>query len=469
MRHIAWKQVAWLLTLAGIVRLGAAVYWHQHWHGQFVFGDSQGYFELGRAIAHGQAYQLSSGEQVFRAPGYPLLLSPVLRFFDGHNAVWVASLENCLFGSLTVLVVSFWAWQVFGPRAAWIAGLITALYPEAVAISVPVLSEAPFCLLVAVNLAIWTAAYRKVGGARTPPIHGTLREPVEDSEKRLQGFDSARNPPFPQRLASRALQVHVERKGDLLAILAGALAGAATLVRPSWILFLPLAFACGLIYGPRSKQWLLAVAVSTGFLVVMTPWWVRNYRVTGHFVPTTLQVGASLYDGWNPQATGASDMRFVPAFAAVQRSADADRPEPDGFEYRLDRRFRRAAWDWACANPGRVVQLAAIKFLRIWNVWPNEPTFAAWPVRLVVLVTYVPLMLLAALGARQAVVYGWPGALCWLPAVYFSLLHTVFVSSIRYRQPAMLGLIVLAAGYLAKFGKAPSNLETESPPFSPSA
>ncbi len=67
MRRIAWKQVAWLLTLAAIVRLGAAVYWHQHWDGQFVFGDSQSYFELARAIAHGQPYQLPSGEQVFRA------------------------------------------------------------------------------------------------------------------------------------------------------------------------------------------------------------------------------------------------------------------------------------------------------------------------------------------------------------------------------------------------------------------
>ena len=152
MRHIAWKQVAWLLTLAGIVRLAAAVYWHQHWHGQFVFGDSQSYFELARAIAHGQPYRLSSGEQVFRAPGYPLLLSPLLRFFDGPQAVWAARLEGCLFGSLTVLAVAWWAGQVFGGRAAWIAGLIVALYPEAVAVSVPVLSEAPFCLLVAVNL-----------------------------------------------------------------------------------------------------------------------------------------------------------------------------------------------------------------------------------------------------------------------------------------------------------------------------
>ncbi len=61
------------------------------------------------------------------------------------------------------------------------------------------------------------------------------------------------------------------------------------------------------------------------------------------------------------------------------------------------------------------------------------------------LFTYVPLLAAGLYGAWRLSARGWPFVLCWLPAVYFSLLHMIFVGSLRYREPAMLGLIVLAA------------------------
>jgi hypothetical protein len=44
--------------------------------------------------------------------------------------------------------------------------------------------------------------------------------------------------------------------------------------------------------------------------------------------------------------------------------------------------------------------------------------------------------------------------LAWLPAIYFTMLHVIFVSSIRYREPPMLALIVLAAGVMAEWWPA---------------
>jgi len=92
--------------------------------------------------------------------------------------------------------------------------------------------------------------------------------------------------------------------------------------------------------------------------------------------------------------------------------------------------------------------LAVIKFIRIWNVWPNEPSFRSWAFRLVLTVAYLPVLVLGLAGIWRTARRGWPYVLCFIPAVYFTLLHVVFVGSIRYRQPAMLVLIVPAAGWL---------------------
>jgi hypothetical protein len=187
--------------------------------------------------------------------------------------------------------------------------------------------------------------------------------------------------------------------------------------------------------------------------LTMSPWWIHNYAVAGRFVPTSLQVGASLYDGLNPAATGASDMRFVPRFVQEQRTADAadDTPLDGIFEDRLDRRMRDASISWALQNPKRVLELAGIKLARMWNLWPNAAEFRSSTLRLALAATYGPVILLALVGAWRFARRGWPFVLCWLPAIYFTCLHVIFVSSIRYRQPAMLPLIVLAAAAIIGF------------------
>ena len=386
-----------LLVLAFTVRLAAGWVWQSRLDGRFGMGDSESYWALGLAIAEGKPYECGPEHaRVFRTPGYPILLAPILRFVgDTQIAILVARAEAALLGVLAVAGVWWLTRLLFDQRAALIAAALATFYPGAIALSALILSEAPFCPLMLLQLAFWTIAWR----ARTP------------TQTSIFGFCG------------------------------GLAAGAATLMRPSWLLFTPLAAAVGMLSYGRNRHVAIAFWMILGLVTAMLPWWVRNACVTGQFVPTTLQVGASLYDGLNPDATGASNMDFVPRFLAQQRQEATN-----DSEWRLDQRFRAESIAWAKENPGRVVQLAGEKFLRMWNVWPNEPRLSRWPLRWAVFFTYTPLLFFAIMGAWRTLDRGWPYILCWLPAVYFTLLHMVFVSSIRYREPAMLALLALAAG-----------------------
>ena len=404
--NAAWL-VAAILMLALAVRLAAAVWWQQRLpEGQrFGFPDSESYWQLGQALARGEPYEYGAERsRIFRTPGYPLLLAGMFRIVgDQAGAMWGRTLSAVL-GTAAVAGVGGLAWVLFDGRAAVVAAAMAALYPEAISMSVFVLSEAPFCPLMLAQFICWTLAWRA------------------ERAKTQAGF----------------------------ALLGGVLAGIATLMRPSWLLFTPFAIAIGLVFvSQRQRQLLIGGTMILGFCAAMLPWWIRNYAFAGRFVPTSLQVGASLYDGISPAATGASDMRFVPEFIAEQQAADAaaEQPPPGLFEDRLDRRIQGAAVAWAKQHPARVIQLAGIKFLRMWNPWPNAAELGSWKLRLALSLTFVPAMLLAVCGAWKFAWRDWPYLLCILPAVYFTLLHMIFVSSIRYRQPAMLTLIVLAAGF----------------------
>jgi hypothetical protein len=142
-----------------------------------------------------------------------------------------------------------------------------------------------------------------------------------------------------------------------------------------------------------------------------------------------------LYDGLNPQATGASEMSFVesdPVYLSLS-------------EYDADRHFRRAAWDFVKAHPGRTLELAAIKLWRFWSPFPNAEQFRH-PVAMVALAGFsAPVLALAACGAWRVRRALWAWLIPAAPILYFSLVHAVFVGSLRYRLPAEYALLPLAA------------------------
>ncbi len=139
---------------------------------------------------------------------------------------------------------------------------------------------------------------------------------------------------------------------------------------------------------------------------------------------------------------------FIPASSQKADDAAAGR-EAAGFEARLDRRLHDAAMAWARGHPRAVGTLMVRKFCRMWNLWPNVDELRSAPIRWAVAAGFVPVLVLGAAGAWIGVRASALAWLCILPAAYFTSLHVVFASSIRYREPAMVVWIVLAAAALA--------------------
>ncbi|MEC9094837.1 MAG: glycosyltransferase family 39 protein [Planctomycetota bacterium] len=401
--HSIWPIILVALSL----RVVAALYWEaQIEEGQnFRFGDSEGYWQLAIRIAEGESYEYNSSyAKVFRTPGYPLFLSGFI--LAGVQSALAVRLVGAVLGAISVGLIYAISRTLFRDRVAWFAGWIACFYPGAVAISILVLAEMLFVPLMLLQFLSAILAFQS---------------------------------PCPNRR-----RIH--------GLVSGFCFGLACLTRPSWILFLPFSLLLGLLFYPeRKKQLVLAGATLLMTLLVMAPWWVRNYSVTGKFVLTSLQTGASLYDGLNPVADGSSDMRFAPRM----KSEYLKRWKAEGganyeFEYAFNQFLTREAIQWALQNRVRTLELMAIKFRRIWTPLPNSREMGSPLIRYLVGLYFLPLIGMALIGAWEQRKQFLPVWICLLPAIYFTGLHMVFVGSIRYRQPPMMTLLIFAAVMLAK-------------------
>ena len=123
---------------------------------KFAFPDSEAYWELARAVADGGPFELNPDRRVFRTPGYPAVLAGVFLLAGDEPPVLWARWLGAVLGVLAVGGVMALAGLLFDWQTALVAGAAAAVYPDAVAMSTFVLSEAPFCPLMMLQLCCWT-------------------------------------------------------------------------------------------------------------------------------------------------------------------------------------------------------------------------------------------------------------------------------------------------------------------------
>ncbi len=169
------------------------------------------------------------------------------------------------------------------------------------------------------------------------------------------------------------------------------------------------------------------------FVLAILPWGIRNHMLLGDFAWLSTNGGITLFDAQGPQADGSSNQAFIDEMLEVSYLDEVSR----------DRVFRDLAIAEMRGDPGRVLRLAWVKLLRTWNPFPNVKTYRGGWIAWISAAWTVPIALGAVISLwrrRDAL-----QVMLWLPVLYFTLVHCVYIGSVRYRIPLMLFLEMAAA------------------------
>lgn len=259
--------------------------------------DGKAYLTLGIRLSAGQEYEIV-GTRAYWPIGYPLFLAVWLKLLgDGTAAYLFGNLFSYLLG---VIGVAFLGRTLAGDRAARIAALLFAVWPNLV-----FNSATPEKEMLVLALLPWATAL--------------LIRSVRDSSSRWP------------------------------AAAAGVLMGAATLVQPS-LQFIPLVAAIFVIgIGNVSLRSLAnAALLIASTAVIIAPWSIRNHQLFDQFVLVSTNGGDVLYRANNPLATG-----------GYQARGEIDLSQLDELE--RDALGRRYALEWIKNNPGAFAALVAEK------------------------------------------------------------------------------------------------------------
>ena len=348
--------------------------------------DQREYLELADNLLHGRGLHFFDprfGDEVYayRTPGYPAFLAAC------GGSPRVVRMVQALLDTSTVLAMYLLArcWLTVG-QSLWAAAIV-AVNPFLVYFSGLILSETLFTAMLAWGMVLLVRPRR-------------------------------------QPLATGWFQSNTLAGGLILAL--------AVLVRPSGIgLPVLLGIGAGFLNRPKPvayREWPLVSGMCMVLLTaaVLAPWAYRNHRVLGRWVWTTTNAGITAYDGFNDQATGASDQRFASHLAGISQMNEVPRNDF----------FAAQASQWARSHPIRAIQLGITKILRTWSPVPLSVEFGRPLYQWIGGLYSLPLGILVITGLSFGRMPQGVKVFLMIPAIYITAIHAMSVGSLRYRLPA---------------------------------
>lgn len=178
------------------------------------------------------------------------------------------------------------------------------------------------------------------------------------------------------------------------------------------------------------------------YIVLMSPWWIHQYNKYDQFVRLNLGDGIVWYSGNNPMNQSGG---------GVTGELKGDDMNLSIFSHIVDpieknNAMKKAAFDFIKENPQRFVELAGVKFIRFWRLWPYASQYEK-PVYIimsllsygVVLIFFIGFLIIYAKEYFRLVL---PILLLFL---YLTAVHMILIGSIRYRLPLEPFMILMAS------------------------
>jgi 4-amino-4-deoxy-L-arabinose transferase-like glycosyltransferase len=363
-----------------------------------VGGDGLEFHLLANQLAGGDGYVqpliVSPGHvpTADKPPLYPLLLA--LPSLAGWKTLVAHQVMACLMGAVLVVAVGLLGRRVGGERVGLVAAAATAVYPVLITLDGSLRSESLYAPLIALVLLL---AY----GLRDRP------------------------------------------EWRRAALLGGAI-GLAALTRSEALLLVPL-----LLPWRKPK---LAAAMVVACIVVLAPWVVRNWSEFGQ--PLLSTNSGSLAYGANCHAAYYS--RLIGTWPCFPRLAVA--PGRDESDVSAD--LRDTGVDYARDHAGRLPAVAGVRLLRSFDLW--SPSFSThfeadignrdvnvYRVGVAMYYLLLPLALFGAVVLRRR---GKPLAILLAPFALVVVVSILGYGTPRFRVPAEIPLLVLAAVALVGLG-----------------
>jgi 4-amino-4-deoxy-L-arabinose transferase-like glycosyltransferase len=357
----------------------------------------------------------------FAMPGYPILIACIYRV-TGHlpGAVrWV----QAVLGVLTVLALGAMARHLAGPRAAFLAVMAAAVYPQLVYYTGEILTE---CLFITAYAGMLLTALRIGERGRVPDgvFHGVC------------------------------LTV-------------------AALTRPVGIVLEPAVLILARPWARENRRTRLA-GLLLGFLLYGTAWgaWmIRNRHVFGETIPFDTHGGFALYLG-HLESIGESQDQIAHHIGYNHTTiARGDLPGGPRGELEADRRSARKAWESIRESPQRSVRCFLRNLAALWiRLDFSEVGGGGRPVGLMTLVGCVSYLVVLVLGLgglwRLFHDRRWAPLLAFVAAFALSsAVHAVVIGGQRYRVATLDPILLVLAAIAADAGIAALERSRSLTPF----